>query len=152
MTYVTLYVSIYQLFTSLLHLLGAMGSRESQEQCVLNRQILARQVPCGCLGRMQTRQDEERCLPSTIRYPGRDTREFIYCTFLILDRSNKLFYFYKVATENHLFSYTDQEKTMAVDEMIKDIEDKYEVLSSVVPESRLHEIINNPVDEGIDEG
>ena len=41
---------------------------------------------------------------------------------------------------------------MAVDEMIKDIEDTYEVLSSVVPDSRLHEIINNPVDEGIDEG
>jgi len=41
---------------------------------------------------------------------------------------------------------------MTVDEMIKDIEDKYEVLSSVVPDSRLHEIINNPVDEGIDEG
>ena len=41
---------------------------------------------------------------------------------------------------------------MAIDEMIKDIEDKYEVLSSVVPDSRLHEIINNPFDEGIDEG
>ena len=27
-----------------------------------------------------------------------------------------------------------------------------EVLSSVVPGSRLHEIINNPVDSGIDEG
>ena len=41
---------------------------------------------------------------------------------------------------------------MAVDEMIKDIENNYEVLSSVMPDSRLHEIINNPVDEGIDEG
>lgn len=27
-----------------------------------------------------------------------------------------------------------------------------EILSSVVPGSRLHEIINNPYDEGIDEG
>lgn len=41
---------------------------------------------------------------------------------------------------------------MDVDEMIMDIEEQYEVLSSVVPDSRLHEISNNPVDEGIDEG
>ncbi len=41
---------------------------------------------------------------------------------------------------------------MSVDEMITDIEEHYEVLSSVMPDSRLHEIINNPVDEGIDEG
>jgi len=41
---------------------------------------------------------------------------------------------------------------MAVDEMIMAIEEQYEVLSSVVPDSRLHEIISNPVDEGIDEG
>jgi uncharacterized membrane protein len=41
---------------------------------------------------------------------------------------------------------------MAVDEMIKEIEEQYEVLRSFVPDSRLHEIINNPVDEGIDEG
>ena len=27
-----------------------------------------------------------------------------------------------------------------------------EILSSVVPDSRLHEIINNPIDSGIDEG
>ena len=27
-----------------------------------------------------------------------------------------------------------------------------EILSSVVPGSRLHEVINNPVDSGIDEG
>ena len=27
-----------------------------------------------------------------------------------------------------------------------------EVLSSIVPGSRLHEIINNPIDSGIDEG
>ena len=27
-----------------------------------------------------------------------------------------------------------------------------EILSSVVPGSRLHEIINNPIDSGIDEG
>ena len=27
-----------------------------------------------------------------------------------------------------------------------------EVLSSVVPGSRLHEVINNPIDSGIDEG
>lgn len=41
---------------------------------------------------------------------------------------------------------------MAVDDMIREIEDNYEVLCSDVPDSRLHEIINNPVDEGIDEG
>lgn len=41
---------------------------------------------------------------------------------------------------------------MAVDEMIREIEEQYEVLSSFVPDSRLHEIINNPIDEGIDEG
>jgi hypothetical protein len=38
------------------------------------------------------------------------------------------------------------------DDLIREIEDKYEVLYSDVPDSRLHEIINNPVDEGIDEG
>jgi len=38
------------------------------------------------------------------------------------------------------------------DEEIRDIESRYEVLSSTVSGSRLHEIINNPVDEGIDEG
>ena len=38
------------------------------------------------------------------------------------------------------------------DEMIREIEEQYEVLYSDVPDSRLHEIINNPVDEGIDEG
>ena len=54
--------------------------------------------------------------------------------------------------EKHHCNYTDQETLMAVDEMIKEIEEQYEVLSSVVPGSRLHEIINNPVDEGIDEG
>ncbi len=41
---------------------------------------------------------------------------------------------------------------MAVDDMIREIEENYEVLTSDVPDSRLHEIINNPVDEGIDEG
>ena len=39
-----------------------------------------------------------------------------------------------------------------IDEMIREIEAQYEVLYSYDPESRLHEIINNPVDEGIDEG
>jgi len=39
-----------------------------------------------------------------------------------------------------------------IDEMIREIEETCEVLYSVVPGSRLHEIINNPVDEGIDEG
>lgn len=38
------------------------------------------------------------------------------------------------------------------DQEIREIEEKYEVLKSVVPGSRLHEIIHNPVDEGIDEG
>ena len=39
-----------------------------------------------------------------------------------------------------------------IDEMIREIEEKYEVLYSQVPDSRLHEIIHNPFDEGIDEG
>lgn len=39
------------------------------------------------------------------------------------------------------------------DEAIRAAESEgIEILSSVVPESRLHEIINNPVDSGIDEG
>jgi hypothetical protein len=38
------------------------------------------------------------------------------------------------------------------DDLIREIEEQYEVLYSDVPDSRLHEIINNPVDEGIDEG
>ena len=39
------------------------------------------------------------------------------------------------------------------DEAIRAAElEDIEVLSSVVPGSRLHEIINNPVDSGIDEG
>lgn len=38
------------------------------------------------------------------------------------------------------------------DNEIRDIESRYEVLCSDVSGSRLHEIINNPVDEGIDEG
>jgi hypothetical protein len=39
-----------------------------------------------------------------------------------------------------------------IDEMIREIEEQYEVLCSHDPESRLHEFIHNPVDEGIDEG
>lgn len=38
------------------------------------------------------------------------------------------------------------------DDLIREIEQEHEVLSSVVDGSRLHEIITNPVDEGIDEG
>lgn len=39
------------------------------------------------------------------------------------------------------------------DQAIRDAErEGIEVLHSFVPESRLHEIINNPVDSGIDEG
>ena len=39
------------------------------------------------------------------------------------------------------------------DEAIRDAErEDIEILSSVVAGSRLHEIINNPVDSGIDEG
>jgi len=30
--------------------------------------------------------------------------------------------------------------------------EEIEILSSVVPGSRLHEVINNPIDSGIDEG
>jgi hypothetical protein len=44
------------------------------------------------------------------------------------------------------------EVTDMIDELIREIEAQHEVLYSYVPESRLHEIINNPVDEGIDEG
>ena len=39
-----------------------------------------------------------------------------------------------------------------IDDIIREIEEQYEVLYCDVPGSRLHEIINNPVDEGIDEG
>ena len=39
-----------------------------------------------------------------------------------------------------------------IDELIREIEAQHEVLCSRVPDSRLHEIINNPFDEGIDEG
>jgi hypothetical protein len=39
-----------------------------------------------------------------------------------------------------------------IDELIREIEAQHEVLCSHVPDSRLHEIINNPFDEGIDEG
>jgi hypothetical protein len=39
---------------------------------------------------------------------------------------------------------------MAIDEMIMEIEGQHEVLISVVPDSRMHEIINSQVDEGID--
>lgn len=39
------------------------------------------------------------------------------------------------------------------DDCIADVErEGGEVLSSIVPGSRLHEVINNPIDEGIDEG
>jgi len=53
---------------------------------------------------------------------------------------------------SHLCINIEKETIMAVDDMISAIEDKYEVLRSNVPGSRLHEIINNPVDEGIDGG
>ena len=39
------------------------------------------------------------------------------------------------------------------DRAMRDAErEDIEILSSMVPESRLHEILNNPVDSGIDEG
>ena len=39
------------------------------------------------------------------------------------------------------------------DQMIQEIEQRdHNILNSVVPGSRLHEIIHNPVTEGIDEG
>jgi len=53
---------------------------------------------------------------------------------------------------DHLLVQPCQETNTLIDEMIREIEENYEVLDSVVPGSRLHEIINNPVDEGIDEG
>jgi hypothetical protein len=39
-----------------------------------------------------------------------------------------------------------------IDELIREIEAQHEVLCSQVADSRLYEIINNPFDEGIDEG
>lgn len=53
---------------------------------------------------------------------------------------------------DHLRVQPSLEANAMIDEMIREIEENYEVLYSVVPGSRLHEIINNPVDEGIDEG
>ena len=41
---------------------------------------------------------------------------------------------------------------MSVNEMIREIEENSEVLCSDIPDSRVHELINNPFDEGIDEG
>ncbi len=41
---------------------------------------------------------------------------------------------------------------MSVDEMIKEIEENSEVLYSYVPDSRVHQLINNPDEEGIAEG
>jgi hypothetical protein len=39
------------------------------------------------------------------------------------------------------------------DKAIREAESEgIEVLSSIVPGSRLHEVINNPIDSGIDEG
>ena len=38
------------------------------------------------------------------------------------------------------------------DEQMRAIEAREEVLCSQVPDSRLHQKIHNPVDEGIDEG
>jgi hypothetical protein len=39
------------------------------------------------------------------------------------------------------------------DQAIRDAEGEgIEILESFVPDSRLHEVINNPVDSGIDEG
>ena len=47
----------------------------------------------------------------------------------------------------------NQEKeAMSVDEMIKEIEENSDVLYSYVPDSRVHELISNPYDEGIAEG
>ena len=45
------------------------------------------------------------------------------------------------------------EHALRSDKMIREIEQSDpNVLSSVVPGSRLHEIIHNPITEGIDEG
>lgn len=45
------------------------------------------------------------------------------------------------------------ETSRRYDALIQDIESQgAEVLCSVVPGSRLHEIIHNPITEGIDEG
>lgn len=39
-----------------------------------------------------------------------------------------------------------------VEDIIREIDEHDDVLYSHVPDSRLHEVTNNPVDEGIDEG
>ena len=57
--------------------------------------------------------------------------------------------------ENQMSAYEMQnlETERRCDQMMRDIEASgCEVLNSVVPGSRLHEIIHNPVTEGIDEG
>jgi hypothetical protein len=46
-----------------------------------------------------------------------------------------------------------QETGRMYDQAIRDAEaEGVEVLESFVPDSRLHQIINNPIDSGIDEG
>jgi hypothetical protein len=51
------------------------------------------------------------------------------------------------------YEQQNHETERRYDEMIREIEAKHpDVLSSVVPDSRLHEIIHGPVSEGIDEG
>ena len=53
---------------------------------------------------------------------------------------------------------TNYEKQILATEQFYDIEmqvaelENIEILSSVVPGSHLHEVINNPIDSGIDEG
>ena len=56
------------------------------------------------------------------------------------------------AVSNHSKAPASREVSDMFDDEIRDIESRYEVLCSDVSGSRLHEIINNPVDEGIDEG
>ena len=52
-----------------------------------------------------------------------------------------------------LYEMQLQSTARMFDNAIKAAEqENIEVLSSVVPGSRLHEVINNPLDSGIDEG
>ncbi|MCG6937561.1 MAG: hypothetical protein LJE83_05240 [Gammaproteobacteria bacterium] len=56
-----------------------------------------------------------------------------------------------------MFNYEQENVALIIEELhdkaIRALEqEEIEILSSVVPGSRLHEVINNPVDSGIDEG
>lgn len=65
-------------------------------------------------------------------------------------RKSKIYYWRKIMSNY-------EEQNLAIEKfydkaiLAAELED-IEILSSVVPGSRLHEIIHNPIDSGIDEG